>query len=141
MAPAIAAMSLTVSRLPGGVNYEFGFTALGRVYRIESVQPLGRFAPDERFTQSLNTQLIQKYGHPESNQLPVGPASWGLVEQVSLEGEPQHPFRTMWFYAMLSSEERGVSLNMKMLDFRVLWADAKRLNSQPRNEAIGRLRF
>ena len=123
------------------VSYEFGFTALGRLYRIGSVQPLGRFAPDERFTQNLSAKLIQKYGRPSGNQLPGGPASWELIEQVSLQGEPRHPFRTMWLDAMLSDDESGLTLNMKMLDFRVLWADAKRLNSQPRNEAMDRTSF
>lgn len=131
----------TYSATFDGVDYEFGLTPLGRVFRIQSVQPLGRFHPDAAFTNSLVQQLSEKYGTPATNQLPGGPAFWELIEPVDQLGGQINPFRTMSFSAMLAGGQDGVTLELNMLDFRVLWADQSALNSRPRQTAQGRLRF
>lgn len=124
-----------------GVNYEFGVTPLGRVYRIESSQPLGRFNLDLTFTRNLTAKLERKYGPPESNQLPTGPISWSLIEPVTHSDGTVLPFRTMTVDASFSDDFGMHSLEIRMQDYRVLWADSERLNAKPRDEAIGKITF
>ncbi|PIW29250.1 MAG: hypothetical protein COW29_06960 [Rhodobacterales bacterium CG15_BIG_FIL_POST_REV_8_21_14_020_59_13] len=131
----------TYSARLDGITYEFGLTPLGRVFRIQSVQSLGRFQPDATFTNSLVHQLTQKYGAPSTNQLPGGPAFWELIEPVEHPDGQTIPFRTMSFSAMIGGGSNEVELELMLLDFRVLWADQATLNTQPRQNAQSRTRF
>ena len=123
------------------VNYEFGITPLGRVYRIQSSQPLGRFNLDRTFTLGLSAKLERKYGPAESNQLPEGPMSWSLIEKVTHSDGTILPFTTMTVDADVSDDRGMQSLQIRMQDYRILWADTQRLNKQPRDEADGKLSF
>jgi hypothetical protein len=124
-----------------GVAYEFGVTPLGRVYRIESLQPLGRFNPDRAFTLSLGAKLEQKYGPPRENGLPDGVMSWWLTEPITHADGQTLPFTTMIVDASLSDDWGTQSLKIWMQDYRILWADSQRLNKQPRDTAIDRASF
>lgn len=124
-----------------GIDYEFGITPLGRVYRIESSQPLGRFNPDRAFTLSLSAKLQQKYGPPRENGLPEGVMSWWLTEPITHSDGQTLPFTTMTVDASLSDDWGTQSLKIRMQDYRVLWTDAQRLNSPHRDQAIGRVAF
>ena len=131
----------TFSGRHDGIQFDLGFTPGGRVFRIESRQHLGRFQPDAAFTKSLSAKLVSKYGPPAFMHLPDGPASWSLVEPVSDASGETRPFNVMWANAMLSNDERGVSLLLTMLDFRILWEDQARQNSGPAREAAQRIQF
>jgi hypothetical protein len=63
-----------------GTDYDFGFTPLGHLYRIDSRQQLGLFTPDPAFAPTLTDRLIKKFGPPLSNQLITGPAIWMFEE-------------------------------------------------------------
>lgn len=131
----------TYSARLDGITYEFGLTPLGRVFRIQSVQSLGRFQPDATFANSLIHQLTQKYGAPSTNQLPGGAAFWELIESVEHPDGQTIPFQTMLFSAMLSESANGVNLELTMLDFRILWADQAAINRRPRQNAQNLTRF
>ncbi len=71
-----------------GTDYDFGFTPLGHLYRIDSRQQLGMFTPDPAFAPTLTDRLIKKFGQPLSNQLIAGPAVWMFEEPyVGPKGE------------------------------------------------------
>jgi len=131
----------TYSAFADGIEYEFGLTPLGRVFRIRSVQPLGRFHPDAEFANSLAERLTRKYGTPSTNQLPDGPAFWSLVEPIERPDGQTVPFQTMSVSAMLIEAEGQMALELFMLDFRVLWADQQAINAAPSQAAQDRTRF
>lgn len=125
----------------GKISYEFGFTPSGRVFRIQSVQKLGRFVPDGKFVQTITGNLADKYGAPKSNQLPDGPMSWDLIETVRRASGQTLPTRTMWMDAILADAEGEVTLDLKMLYFRILWADQSARNQSPREQAEDKVTF
>jgi len=57
---------------------------------------------------------------------------WELIERIREIGGSSNPFRTMWMTAMLSDDAGEKSLEMTLIDFRVLWADQARANRPPR---------
>ena len=63
-----------------GIDYDFSFSALGHLYRIDSRQELPDFTPDAAFASDLSDRLAKKFGPPQSNQLPQGPAAWMFLE-------------------------------------------------------------
>lgn len=131
----------TYAGTDGDIAYEFGFTPMGRVFRIHAVQKLGQFIPDAKFVQTISGRLTDKFGPPASNTLPDGAMSWELIENVGPQNSRTLPFRTMWMDAMLSHDAGDVTLNLTMLDFRLLWADQNSLNQTPRQQAEDEARF
>ncbi|MGA7674039.1 MAG: hypothetical protein WCA78_03215 [Rhizomicrobium sp.] len=69
-----------------GTSYDFGFTPLGHLFRIDSSQTLSRFEPDVNIGLALTQKLVKKYGPPDTNQLPGGPAFWQFVEYYDNSG-------------------------------------------------------
>ena len=123
-----------------GIQYDFGVCPSGRIYRIESSQQLGNFIVDKTFTDRLNKQLVEKYG-ATANGDPEN-LSWELIEPVLYSDGQVRLFKTNWFSVMLSGGEyTPVSLNMKMLDFRICWEEKEILNRQPRDEANNKIIF
>ena len=117
-----------------GISYDFGVTALGRVYRISSEQPLGRFQIDRKFIVSLTAKLVAKFG-------PLNPRSaenydWEIIENVRRTSGQVSAFKTNWASAYVSGGGDGVTLYVKMLDFRYLWQDEANLNRAPRDNGI-----
>jgi hypothetical protein len=131
----------TYAGIDGDISYEFGFTPAGRVFRIHTVQKLGRFTPDSKFVQTITGKLADKFGPPVSNTLPDGVMSWELIEKVERPSGQALPFRTMWMDAMLSDDAGEATLNLTMLDFRILWSDQNALNQTPRQKAEDKVRF
>lgn len=131
------------SAVQGDTKFDFGFTPLGRLYRIDSFQTLGSFAVDYPMTARLTQQLTAKFGPPDQNQLPGGPAAWShYVPVVEANGT-----RSMRQAQTLSVMFQGVSgggpvqLWIKLVDFPILWADQARMNSGPKSAADKALRF
>ena len=121
-----------------GVAYEFGVCPTGRIYRIESSQPLGRFVADKVFMDTVAAKLAAKFGPPTDG--PNDNLSWELVELVRYSDGKVHPFKTNWASAIISgSGGDDVTLDLKMIDFRVCWSDEFRANRKPRDDAAKRV--
>jgi hypothetical protein len=127
----------------GDTKYDFGFSPLGSLYRIDATQKLGSFNPDAGTGARLTQQLTQKFGPPDQNQLPGGPAFWTNYARVKLANGSTANREVQSLSVMLQGGvgNRPVELWTKMLDFSVLWADAARQNAEPKAEAEGRVRF
>ncbi len=125
-----------------GISYDLGFTPLGHLFRIDSHEPLGYFAPDRNFGLSLSNKLATKYGVPETNQLPDGPAFWDFAMPYTENSGTQHMVATESLSAVLTATYKGpVSLDMKLMDFRILRRDEALLNNAPQREAQSRVHF
>ena len=123
-----------------GIQYDFGVCPSGKIYRIESSQQLGSFIVDKNFTDKLQSQLFAKYGGAtEGNS---GNLAWDLIEPVRYSDGKVHLFKTNWFSVLVSGgRNTSVSLDMKMLDFRICWKEKKQMNQQPRSEANAKVVF
>ena len=123
-----------------GIEYDFGVTPLGRIYRVQSSQFLGRFNIDAAFRRGLSAKLAAKFG-------PVGDATnetfgWELIEQIKRTNGMVLPFKTNWASAYVSSTYgQGVTLEIKMIDFRYLWQDERALNAKPSMRGANRVTF
>jgi len=122
-----------------GIHYNFGVTPTGRIYRVQSSQSLGRFSVDRTFVQTLHQRLSSKYGPPGSDCADV--FSWELIEDVTSADGTTVPFRTMWMTALIGGSGDDRTLDITLIDFRILWADQARLNQAPRTEAEERIAF
>jgi hypothetical protein len=125
----------------GGVSYNFGVTAAGRIYRVQSSQPLGNLIVDNAFLATLSAKLTAKYGPATTPE--AGNYGWDLIETVSSADGVRYPFKTNWFAAHISGGSDGgeVGLEMTMIDFRILWTDQAKLNEKSRAAGEGRIRF
>lgn len=125
----------------GGITYYLGVTPKGRVYNIQSSQPLGKFVIDKPFIDDLQTKLISKYGTPSSENGDL--LGWELVENVERSDGRALPFTTMWMSAMTAGTggNSDVTLELQMLDFRILWEDQSSVNREPRSEASRSIQF
>jgi hypothetical protein len=109
------------------------------IYRVQSSQSLGRFSVDRTFVQTLKQKLSAKYGPPLSDYADV--FSWEIIEDVTMPDGNRGPFRTMWMTAMIGGQETDPTLNITLIDFRILWADQASVNRAPRAEAEDRIAF
>ena len=118
-----------------GRSYNFEVTPKGRIYRITSSQRLGTFEVDYKFTNALASKLSAKYGNPTSRGGDT--FSWELIETVKHLNGQVLPFTTMWMSASVGhgGSVDDVSLDMTMLDFRILWQDQAALNRGPGDAA------
>jgi hypothetical protein len=125
-----------------GIDYGFGFSILGHLYRIDAKQPLGRFIPDATFGKRLTEKLAAKYGPPRENQLPNGPASWEFLEPYQIGPGLTANLTALSLSAMLmSGYNQPVSLNLKLMDFRIIRRDRAIANSNPESRAERATRF
>lgn len=116
-----------------GVDYDFELTKLGHVYRVDSSQRLGNFTIDDTFLRSLGAKLTAKYGQPI--EASGGVWHWSLIEPVKRTGGATLPFETNWASASADGGPDGVTLKIKMIDFRIMWRDEAELNRVPRDKA------
>lgn len=124
------------------VTYNFGFTPLGHLYRIDSSQILGRFQPDHEFGLRLSAKLIAKYGPPETNQLPGGPAFWNLVQYVqTAQGTLLMRPTESLSAALNGGYGLPIKLELKLMDFRILRRDNATMNSVPETRAAKHVQF
>jgi hypothetical protein len=125
-----------------GVEYDFGFSALGHLFRIDSSRTLGRFIPDRSFGDTLKGKLTSKFGKPQADGLPVGPAFWEFAEFYTDARGLQFSRDTESLSAVLGGGfDEPIKLNMKLMDFRILRRDLTILNAAPETEASGRIQF
>lgn len=125
-----------------GIGYSFGFSALGHLYRIDSKQLLGHFIPDKAFALTLTKKLTNKYGPPQTNQLPDGPAMWGFVETyLNAYKLPVNRTTESLSVMLEAGYDRPVYLDIKLMDFRILRRDLERADTSPRSHAEGDMKF
>jgi hypothetical protein len=126
----------------GDTEYNFGFSPRGRLFRIDSTQELGSFVPDRTFGATITQRLSKKFGPPQHNQLPDGPAFWTFLEQYPANGDLILNRETESLSAMLSGGYgQPISLVLKLMDFRILRRDGAMVNAVPQNDAQKRVRF
>ena len=116
-----------------GAKYNFEVTPMGRVYRISSEQPLGRFVEDEQFRSTLLKKLTEKYGQP--NSVNGSDFGWELFETVRSHNPGPNPFKTMWMSSTVSDSAGEKSLDITLIDFKILWADQAIANTPARAAA------
>src|SRR5690606_33619938 len=122
-----------------GIEYQFGTTPLGRVYRIGMVQNLGNFIIDGTFVLEMERRLFSKYGRP--NNPSRNPWGWQIVELVEDADGDAFAQETNWATASVSRRSDGVKLSITLLDFRILWQDLATLNQSPRTDALDAAQF
>lgn len=111
-----------------GIVYNFGFSALKHLYRIDSKQQLGSFVPDSAFANILTGRLQKKFGPPQSNQLPAGPAFWKFTEDYA-DGNGHNASRETESLLVLldnGGSDKMVSVEMQLMDLRILRRDEQK---------------
>lgn len=121
-----------------GIEYDFAATRLGRIYRVDSSQHLGRFRPDAAFMRDLTAKLTAKYGRPLHASF--GTFNWSLVEPVKHADGETLPFETNWASAYFD-DGPDVTVHIKLIDFRIMWQDDAMMNRGPRDEAREKVSF
>lgn len=124
-----------------GIDYDFGFSVLGHLFRIDSKQPLGHFIPDGAFAMTLTNKLSKKFGPPQSNQLPIDPAFWIFLEPYTTNGERLNRETESLSVMLGAGYGEPVSLEMKLMDFRIMRRDIDKLNAAPRSHAQSGIKF
>ncbi len=121
-----------------GIDLTFEVCPSGAIYFIQSEQPLGRFIVDQQFLQTLGAKLFAKYGKGQGSPDNL---SWALTEPVRYTTGEVWPFTSNWMSALLTEDGGQVSLELKMLDFRICWAEAEKANRKPRDVATQALKL
>ena len=116
-----------------GIEFDFGVTPLGRIYRVDSSQRLGRFVPDAIFVRNFTARLVSKYGPP--GNMSAENFHWSLIEKVRDRDGAARPFETNWASAYFD-DGPDVTVHIKLIDFRILWQDEAKLNRTPRDKAV-----
>ena len=125
-----------------GVRYDLEFTPLGHLFRISSSQQLGRFAPDRAFGLDVARRLAAKYGPPHFNWLPTGTADWDYAEPyITINGAKLNRGTESLNVMIGGGFGAPVSLQMKLMDFRLLRRDTELLNAQPEAKAQSAVKF
>jgi hypothetical protein len=116
-----------------GIDYDFGFTALGHLYRIDSLQQLGRFTPDPAFAPTLSDRLTKKFGQPLSNQLIAGPAIW-MFEEPYLGPKGEKLSREIESLTVLVTGGKNdpVTVEMQLVAPRILRRDTEKTGETAR---------
>jgi hypothetical protein len=123
----------------GEIELTFEICPSGAVYMIDSQQPLGHFVIDKKFLDALQTKLFAKYGRGYGTPDNL---SWGLTEPVRYTTGEVRNFTSNWMSALVMDDSGdGASLELKMLDFRICWAEAEKANQKPRDAATRALKL
>lgn len=125
----------------GGIKYQLEFSPSGSLFSIESRQELGRFAVDEKIRSNFRDALIQKYGPPSRDDGTL--LWWSLSEWLRHSDGSSSLEETMWMTANLSQSgfPEIVTVELRLLDWRILWADQRRLNEEPARRGESRMKF
>jgi len=126
----------------GDIELVFEVCPSGAIYMVETTQSLGHFTVDKKFLDALNAKLSAKYGRPVGGT--PDNLMWSLSEPVRYTTGEVRPFTTNWMSAVVmddGGDEKGVTLDLKMLDFRICWAEREKANQKPRDAATGAVRL
>jgi hypothetical protein len=117
-----------------GIDYSFSFSALGHLYRIDSLQEIGSFTPDAAFASDLSGRLAKKFGPPQSNQLPQGPAAWMFQETYTgAKGEKLNRENESLIVLIAGGNGKPVSVEFQLFAPRILRRDAQSSSAAPKS--------
>jgi hypothetical protein len=123
----------------GNIDLTFEVCRSGAIYFVQSTQPLGHFVVDKKFLDALQAKLFAKYGQGYGTPDNL---SWGLTEPVRYTTGEVRNFTSNWMSALVTDDSGdGVSLELKMLDFRICWAEREKANQKPRDAATQALKL
>ena len=126
----------------GDIELVFEFCPSGAIYMVESTQSLGHFIVDKPFLDTFNAKLFAKYGRAVGGT--PDNLMWSLSEPVRYTTGEVRPFTTNWMSALVmpdSGDGQGVTLDLKMLDFRICWGETEKANRKPSQSAGDKVRF
>ena len=110
-----------------GIDYDFRFSPLGHLYRIDSRQEIGVPALDDGFAADFTERLTKKFGPPQSNQLPTGPASWLFQEDYTDASGPKLKRETESLTVLVKSGNgQPVAILFKLTAARILRRDTQK---------------
>jgi hypothetical protein len=114
-----------------GVQYRFGFTPLLRLYEIHSSTPLGRFSPNDEFYRAVSAKLTAKYGPTRHFWERWSPTPGEILLR-----------QTQTVSVLLGGDLYGPrSLDIDLLDFRILRRDLAASNAGPQAKAEAAVKF
>jgi hypothetical protein len=117
-----------------GIDYSFSFSALGHLYRIDSRQQLPVFSPDAAFASDLSGRLAKKFGPPQTNQLPQGPAAWMFQETYTgAKGEKLTRENESLIVLLAGGNGQPVSVEFQLSAPRILRRDAQSSSTAPKS--------
>jgi hypothetical protein len=123
----------------GDIELTFEVCPSGAIYFIESTQLLGHFVVDKKFLDALDAKLFAKYGPGAGTPDNL---SWALTEPVRYTTGEVRPYTSNWMSALVMDDSGdGVSLELKMTDFRICWAERDKANEKPRDAATQAVQF
>ncbi|HEX6785095.1 MAG TPA: hypothetical protein VF098_10645 [Sphingomicrobium sp.] len=122
----------------GNIDLTFEVCPSGAIYFIETTQTLGQFIVDKTFLDALDARLFAKYGRGQGTPDNLW---WELTEPVRYTTGEVHAFTSNRMSALVTTYGNGVALDLKMLDFRICWAESEKLNQKPRDAATEALKF
>jgi hypothetical protein len=110
-----------------GIDYDFRFSPLGHLYRVDSRQELGNVTVDADSVRELGDRLAQKFGAPQLNQMPAGPATWRFQEDTT-DANGQKLKRETESLTVLISGGKGepVAVAFKLMSASILRRDTKK---------------
>ncbi|MGA2219831.1 MAG: hypothetical protein ABSG51_17200 [Terracidiphilus sp.] len=109
-----------------GIDYSFGFSSAGHLFRIDSRQQLVPFPVDAAFAADLTRRLTRKFGQPMSNQLPAGPVVWMYQESyVGAKGEKLTRETESLTVLVAGGTTEPVTVEMQMIAPRIERRDAQ----------------
>lgn len=125
-----------------GIKYDFGFSSLGRLFRIDSDQNLGYFIPDQTYANTLATKMTAKFGPAKYNGLPNAPLAWGYVEPYRKPDGSIMTGDALSLSALLTGGYgQPITLHLKLMDFRIMRRDLAKFNALPRSRAEDNTKF
>jgi hypothetical protein len=125
-----------------GIKYDFGFSILGHLFRIDSDQNLGNFIPDQAYADTLAKKMTAKFGPPKYNGLPSAPLAWGFVEPYRQADGSIMTRDTLSLSALLlGGYGQPITLHLKLMDFRIMRRDLAEANAAPRSRAEDKTKF
>ena len=117
-----------------GIDYDFSFSASGHLYRIDSRQELPNFTPDAAFASDLTDRLAKKFGPPQSNQLPQGPAAWMFQETyIGAKGEKLTRENESLIVLLAGGNGHPVSVEFQLTSPRIQRRDAQSPSAAPKS--------
>ena len=123
-----------------GINYDFEFTVLGHLWRIESNQVLGRFIPDHDFAQVMSKKLSDKYGSTTAS-LTHGPMNWNF-EETYFDGALRLERVALSLDVLLTGGYgEPIGLDMTLMDARIERRDIAKANADPKSKAESSVKF
>ncbi len=124
------------------IDYDFGFSVLGHLFRIDSDQDLGNFIPDRSFAKTLTERMAKKYGLSPDGQPDEGPIGWAYTEKHAGSYGTVNVLPTVELSAYWDGGDgQPVMLHIHLIDFRIMRRDIDKANVAPEANAEHSAKF